>query len=175
MTLIIPDTDHGKIRVFSVSDPVDGLSDREIEALVATFGNAPLDPDFVDVIHTDDLDDMSLVDYVVQGYDIQPDESDIGAFSLVEGTVVLIMSRAHEGREVTLSLAEGVRHITTLGRGARMTVSAQIDTKSSEGSAAIGDPVGKPPKSDARIGGMVATVALILMFVLVGVMVWVGG
>ena len=30
----------------------------------------------------------------------------------------------------------------------------------------------KPPKSDARIGGMVATVVLILLFAFVGVFVW---
>jgi hypothetical protein len=32
----------------------------------------------------------------------------------------------------------------------------------------------KRPMSDARIGGMVATVALIAMFVLVGLVVWWG-
>ena len=37
-----------------------------------------------------------------------------------------------------------------------------------------GDPMNdKPPKSDARIGGMVATVVLILLFIFVGVFVWV--
>jgi hypothetical protein len=36
------------------------------------------------------------------------------------------------------------------------------------------DPDRKPPKSDARIGGMVATVVLILMFVFVGVFIWMG-
>ena len=32
----------------------------------------------------------------------------------------------------------------------------------------------QPPTSDARIGGMVATVVLILLFIFVGVFVWVG-
>ena len=32
----------------------------------------------------------------------------------------------------------------------------------------------KKPKSDARIGGMAATVVLILMFIFVGVFVWMG-
>ncbi len=32
----------------------------------------------------------------------------------------------------------------------------------------------KPPKSDARISGMVATVALLVMFALVGWFVWMG-
>ncbi len=36
------------------------------------------------------------------------------------------------------------------------------------------DPKPKRPKSDARIGGMVATVVLILMFIFVGVFVWMG-
>ena len=38
----------------------------------------------------------------------------------------------------------------------------------------IPDPDRKPPKSDARIGGMVATVVLILLFIFVGVFVWIG-
>jgi hypothetical protein len=32
----------------------------------------------------------------------------------------------------------------------------------------------KPPKSDARIGGMVATVVLVLLAVFVSVFVWMG-
>ena len=32
----------------------------------------------------------------------------------------------------------------------------------------------KKPMSDARIGGMVATLALVVMFVLVGLVVWWG-
>ena len=38
-------------------------------------------------------------------------------------------------------------------------------------------PTPRPPKtpmSDARIGGMVATVVLILLFIFVGVFVWMG-
>ncbi len=31
----------------------------------------------------------------------------------------------------------------------------------------------KPPKSDARIGGMVATVALLVLFALTAVVVWI--
>ena len=32
----------------------------------------------------------------------------------------------------------------------------------------------KPPKSDARIGGIVATVVLVVMFALLGLFVWMG-
>lgn len=173
MTLTIPDTDHGKIRVFSVADPVKGLVETEIEALVATFGNAPLNPDFVDVIELDELEDMTFLDYLSEGYDIEPDDADIAALSDLGGTIVLIMSRAHEGMEVTFALASGVRHVTTLGRGARMTVAASLDAEAAQGLLNV--PAGKAPKSDARIGGMVATAALLVMFLLVGVMVWVGG
>ena len=173
MTLTIPDSDHGKIRVFSVTDPVDGLSEIEIEALVATFGNAPLNPDFVDVVDLDALEEMTFLEYLSEGYDIEPDDADIAALSDLSGTVVLIMSRAHEGVEITLALAEGVRQITTLGRGARMTVAASLDAEAAAG--VLETSGGKAPKSDARIGGMVAIVALIVMFLLVGLMVWIGG
>lgn len=173
MTLTIPDTDHGKIRVFAVSDPVKGLEEREIEALVATFGNAPLNPDFVDVIDIEDLGDMDLAEYIATGYGNDLDAADQNAFARLAGVVVLIMSRAHEGVELTLSLADGVQHITTLGQGARMTIAAGIETEAAKGVVAAG---GKPKKmSDARVGGMVATAALLFLFLLVGLMVWVGG
>ena len=173
MTLIVPDSDHGKIRVFSVAAPLAGLNDRSVEALVGTFGNAPLSPDFVDVVDLDVLGEMTLLDYIAEGYDIEPDAADIAVLSELTGTVVLIMSRAHEGMEITFALADGVRHVTTLGRGARMTVAAGLESKAAKG--VIDGAKGKPPKSDARIGGMVATVALLVMFALVGLMVWIGG
>ena len=173
MTLTIPDTDHGKIRVFSIAESIEGLLERKIEALVTTFGSAPLNTDFVDVIDLDALDEMSLIDYLCEGYDVEPDDADVTALTALEGVVVLIMSRAHEGAEITLVPAEGVRHVTTLGRGARMTVAASLESEAAQGVLPAGS--GKAPKSDARIGGMVAMVALLVMFALVGVMVWVGG
>lgn len=174
MMLTIPDTDHGKIRVFSITTPVPGLKEKKLEALVATFGNAPLDPDFVDVIELNDLGEMTFLDYLSDGYDVQPDQVDIAALTQLEGTVVLLMSRAHEGRHMELALAEDVRHVTTLGTGARMTIAEPIANEGAGGHIAAGKPP-KLPKSDARIGGMVATVALLVMFALVAVMVWVGG
>jgi len=173
MTLTIPDTDHGKIRVFSVASPADGLLEIKIEALVATFGSAPLNTDFVDVIDLDVLEEMSLLDYLSEGYDVEPDDADVAALTALEGVVVLIMSRGHEGAEITLVPAEGVRYVTTLGRGARMTVAASLESEAAQG--VVTDGSGKAPKSDARIGGMVAMVALLVMFALVALMVWVGG
>jgi hypothetical protein len=34
---------------------------------------------------------------------------------------------------------------------------------------------GKPAKSDARIGGMVATFVLLFLFALTGLMIWIAG
>jgi hypothetical protein len=36
-------------------------------------------------------------------------------------------------------------------------------------------PQPKPPKSDARMSGMVATAALLVMFLLVAIMIWIAG
>lgn len=172
--LTIPNTDHGKIRVFSVSGAAADLFTNKIEGLVACFGSAPLNPDFVDIIKLDDLGEMTLIDYINEGYDVELDAADRAALSKTDNIVVLIMSRAHEGAEVELVLGDSVRHLTTLGRGARMTVAASLESDAATG-VTSGPQGGKPPKSDARIGGMVATLALLIMFALVAVMVWVGG
>lgn len=174
MTLSIPDNDHGKIRVFAVADPHKDLIEKTPESLRATFGTDVLNTDFVDVLDVEELgEELDLLDYIADGYDVAVDEGDIAVLSAQTGIVVFIMSRAHEGVALDLTLASGVRQLTTLGRGARMTVAARIDTEASDG--VIGASDAKPAKSDARVGGMVATIALVLMFLLVGMMVWIGG
>lgn len=174
MTLSIPDNDHGKIRVFAVAEPHKDLIEKTPESLLATFGTNALNIDFVDVLDVEELgEELDLLDYIAEGYDVAVDEGDMAVLSRQTGIVVFIMSRAHEGVALDLTLGDGVRQLTTLGRGARMTVAARIDTEASDG--VIGAPDAKPAKSDARVGGMVATIALVLMFALVGLMVWVGG
>ncbi|MEY1554014.1 hypothetical protein AB3Y40_00130 [Yoonia sp. R2331] len=174
MSLTIPATDHGQIRVFAVTGPVPpGLVDKDADALTDTFGVTGLDADFIDVFDTQALGDMTLTDFLQHGYDITPDAADLAMLQGLEGIVVLMMSRAAGGETTVLSLGAGVKHVTTLGDKAQLSVAPPLESLSSQG---VIEPIaGKPAKSDARIGGMVAMVALVVMMLLVGLMVWVGG
>lgn len=173
MTLTIPANDHGQLRIFSLDfPPPDALRDKTIEGLAGAFG-ATLNPDFVDVIDLAALDDMSLIAYLKAGYDLTPDAVDHAALSGLSGWVVLVMSTAFGEDAITLNLTSGLTHITTLGDAASLTALDPLTSDAAKGVAT--PPTPKPAKSDARIGGMVATVALLMMFALVGIMIWIGG
>jgi hypothetical protein len=171
MTLTIPANDHGLIRVFKVTDPLpEGLSDRTPEALLALFGTDALDPTYIDVVDTRDLSGLTLLDYLNQGYDIPPEAAVDPALRDLHGIAVLIMSRASAGRDVTLTLAPQVTRVTTTGAPARLTAPAAPLTSD----AATGTVTGsKAPPSNAAMSGRVATIALLVLFALVALMIWV--
>lgn len=170
MTLTIPANDFGQIRIFSVPSPAPaGLEEKTPAALQALFGTDTLDPDFVDVVDTRELAGLSLLDYLHHGYDIPPDAADDQALRDLRGIVVLVMSRATRGEETTLTLAPGVSHATTTGDPARLRVPTAVESASAKGTV----PGGKSAPSQAAMSGRIAMVALLVMFLIVGLMIWV--
>lgn len=169
MSLEIPANDFGQIRLFQTDTALD--TDTTPETLEALFGTDALDPRYVDIIKIEDLTSMLLSDYIMQGYDLTPGEHDIPALNGIEGYAILVLSSAAQGQAVTLTLADHVHHITTVLPDAQLQVIAPLQSDAATG--IINDPPAKSAKSDARIGGMVATIALLVMFLLVGLMIWI--
>lgn len=172
MPIEIPFDDHGNIRIFEISGPLtEDMAEKTPEGLEALFGTTKLDRTYVDLIKISDLSSMTLSDYIVQGYDTAPEVHDVPAINGIDGYAVLILSAASRGRKVTLDPAPNVRHVTTVLPEVQLTVVEPLSSQAAEG--AIGDTPAKPAKSDARIGGMVATLALIVLFMLVALMIWI--
>lgn len=171
MTLTLPANDHGLIRIFKIATPAPaGLEERTPAALAALFGTDDLDADYIDVVDTRHLAGLSLIDYLHQGYDIPDTATDDPALRDLKGVVVLLMSRAARGRAVTLTLADTVTHVTTTGDPARLRVpSAPVETAAAAGTV----PGGRAAPSQAAMSGRVATIALIVLFALVVLMIWV--
>lgn len=172
MTLTIPANDHGQIRIFTLDmDPPTALKDKQPEGIAGAFG-VLLNPDYVDVLDVAALGEMSLTDYIEQGYDVQPDAADKTALAGLKGWVVLVMSRATDGAETTLDLTPGLHHVTTIGIPLTLTAPNPLDSDAAKG---VLTPTTKKPMSDARMGGMVATAALLILFALTALMIWVAG
>lgn len=172
MTISIPRNEHGQIRVFEAKiDLSDQILNKTTEGLQQLFGTDQLDGNYVDIVKIKDLSSMQLADYILQGYDMATEPYDIPAVNGIEGYAILVMSAASRDRPVTLTPAPWLRHVTTYVPRAQLEIIEPLSSTSADG--IISGPPGKAPKSDARIGGMVATVALIVMFLLVGLMVWV--
>jgi len=123
-------------------------------------------------VDTAALGEMSLEDYIRQGYDFDPDAADKAALADITGWVIFVMSRATDGAETTLDLSPGIRHITTIGTPMTLTAEAPLQSDAATG---VLTPPTKKPMSDARMGGMVATAALLVLFLLTGLMIWIAG
>lgn len=177
MTLTIPANDHGKLRIFALDfTPPAALRDKTPEGIAGAFGTDALDLTYIDIIDVAALGEMTLIQYLQAGYELKADAVDAAALADVSGWVVMVMSRASGGKEITLDLTDGLTHITTLGEAASLApVGAPLQSDASQGT--LPPPTTTPtkkPKSDARIGGMVATVALLMMGLLVWLMIWIG-
>ena len=170
-TLTIPANDHGKIRVFSLPAPLPpGLAEKSDTAMLAAFGTTALNPDFVDIVDLAALGDMSLAQFLTQGYDITPDEVDAVALGRIAGNAALILSRAAGGQPVALALGPGVEHVTTCGEAARLTTSPPLRSEASQGVIEPGK-----GKSDAAISGRIATIAILVLVAVAALMVWIAG
>ena len=172
-TLTIPADDFGQIRVFATdADLPADVIEKAPHALESLFATS-LNPDYIDIVRISDLGEMTLSAYIAEGYDMPPDLVDKAVVDAIPGYAILVLSRATGGIKTMLTLAEGVRHVTTYSPVAKIAVPEKLPNASAKG--VLEQTPTKAPKSDARIGGIVAIYALIVMFAIVGLMIWVGG
>jgi len=170
--LTIPADDHGQIRVFATdADLPAEVIEKTAHGLKTLFA-ADLNRDYIDIVRIIDLGDMTLSAYIAEGYDMAPDLVDKAAVDAITGYAILVLSRATGGIAARLTPSAGVSHVTTYSPVAKIVTPETLPHASAKG--VIDQKPAKPPKSDARIGGIVAVYALIVMFALVGLMIWVG-
>lgn len=170
----IKPTEHGVVRVFDVDLPADRIKAFNRRngtwPLQDALGAAMLDPAHVDLIALADLDELGLSGYLAEGHGISPEDMrDMrGRLDALSGHVLIVTSRAFGGQEQTLSPRAPLHLVATFTED-RPPVS--FDPLPSQ--AARGTTGGKPPPSDAAMSGRVASVALLVLFALVAVVVWV--
>ena len=172
MSITIPANDHGRIRVFTVDGALpDGVDTGDAQALDRLLGTTNINPDFVDVVRVRDLSGLSLADYIAQGYDLTVDDVDRSALSKVNDVAILVMSRAFGGKAADITPAQGAHHLTTISD--QPSLSAAPPVTSASASGAIGDPPQKAPPSDAAMSGRVATIAIVVLLLIVIGVIWI--
>ena len=171
--LNIPANNHGAIYVLELNRPIpEGLDAKTDAAMMAVFGKVVVNTDYVDAVTPGMLIDMTLADLIRNGYEMPVSDRDAEKLRCLGGTVVLVMSAAFGGNELTIDLPSDVRLVTTLREGASMSAPQPIHTESAKG---IVPPSGKKVPSQAAMSGRVATIALLVMFLLVAIMIWIAG
>jgi hypothetical protein len=177
MTDTITADDHGKVRIFQL-DPklaIEIGDTGNYDRLERALGTKIMNKEDVQIVAEMALNDLGLAQFLMMGHgiaeaDIKPQMATLNA---LKGSVAIVRSGAFGGVAFTLRPDSEAKLIAAFTEeGAAL---APLVPLTSEGSAGILAPEApaKKPKSDARIGGMVATVALLLMGLLVWLMIWI--
>ena len=168
----IPAHDHGAIYMLELNrPPPEGLDDKTDAAIMSVFGNVVLNTDYVDVITPDMLAETALPDLIRNGYYMSLSTPQAEELRGLMGTVVLVMSAAFGGDAIDIDLPSDVRLVMILRETAGMAAPRPITTDSAFGTV----PQKRKKPSDAAMSGRVATYALLVLFALVAVMIWIAG
>jgi len=175
--------ESGLVRVFALS--LDETAAQKLKDNAPTDGAAPqdralggtVDSTRTEVFALSDLGEMSLPDYLLEGPGVQsePLEKDRAKLAALSGWVMIVYSSAFGGTAQTLTPA---RELTLIGTYPQEGVDWRDDVDLSTPSALPYQDTNAPARkrpSDAAMSGRVATVALLVLFALVGLMVWVAG
>ncbi len=166
----VPTNDHGAIYVLELNRPdPDGLDDKTDAAMMAVFGPVVVNTDYVDAITPGMLTDMTLPDLIQNGYEMPVDAATAEELRGLFGTVILVMSAAFGGAAMDIDLPSDVRLVTVLRDAPVMNAPRPISSKAAKGAL---PPARKKP-SDAAMSGRIATYALLVLFALVGLMIWI--
>lgn len=169
----IPANDHGAIYVLELQRPApEGLQEKTDAAMMAVLGKIVVNTDYVDAIVPGTLTDMTLPDLIRNGYEMPIAEREAEQLRGLFGTVVLVMSAAFGGNETTVDLPGDIRHVLTLRETPTMHAPQPLTAQSAEG---IIVQTGKKPVSDAAMSGRIAMIALVVLFLLVAIMIWIAG
>lgn len=176
MSLTVSATEYGQLRIFRLSDALHAAleQDTSLAPLEQALGVIIAKPEDVQIVAADSIRSVGLAPFLAMGYGVAANALDEVPELKGDSTenYVVIRSGAFGGAAVVLSESVDATLLATLQEEAASAPPlTKLQSESAKGTVAPA-PV-KPPKSDARIGGMVATYALLVLFGLVAVMIWV--
>jgi len=171
----IKDNEHGVVRLFTVDLPESELDDFADDsdgpsALQEALGVDRLNMDFVELFPVNTLEGVGLAGYMVDGLGVSPTdgEEDRARLEAIRGNVLVVLSGAFGGQAQTLTPKSPLRWV-----GTYTEERAPVNFKPLPSESAKGSTGGKTPPSDAAMSGRVASIALLVLFALVAVVVWV--
>jgi hypothetical protein len=174
MTITVPANEPQTLRVFAADLPKDDIARFQSQPnhIATLLGVPTIDPAQIALFHTDDLADIGLVDYLLDGggvteAQLAPDRLTLAAY---RGYVLTLRDAAFPTRPITMHPDSRLRWLGTYAEEV-----APVRFEDLPDAAAAGVITGKPAKSDARIDGMVATFVLLFLFALTGLMIWIAG
>lgn len=171
---------YRSVWIFALDLPESDIDDFAHETIEDDAHNWPLgtalgiepfpDHDFVEVLDLEALRAYGFSNYLTEGngLDIGDDAEMLDALT---GHVLLVFSQGVEKGQTAFVPQAPLTFVSRYSQSQQMPALEPLTSEAAEGQI----PQGKAPKSDARIGGMVATYVLIFLFVFVALFVWMAG
>jgi len=184
-TLTIRQNSVGVVWLFAVDLPeqeIDafqgrGVSDNgaDVWSIQDALGATYLDGDHYDLFDVADLDDLGLAGLLIDGHGIDPAEIDPmrAQLSQLSGYVLILTSGAVAEVDQTLTPKAPLRWIATFKEDLPPVNFEPLPNP--DPAPAMEDAPQKKKPSDAAMGGRVATIALIVMGLLVWLMIKIAG
>ncbi|WP_147126082.1 hypothetical protein [Shimia ponticola] len=178
-SVTVKPAESGLIRVFAISVPPNEFLGRSAEEnrawLGMALGGAALG-ETAEVFAVSELEELGLVGYLRDGQGV-PEEAlaaDRAKLSALSGWVAVVPSSAFSDEGGTYDLAPEVTLIGTYAEDGVDWTGEALAAQSAAPFSSAPLP-GKKAKSDARIGGMVATAVLLFLAAFVVVFIWLAG
>jgi len=143
--------------------------------VLAAIG-APADAAKFDIFPAEKIAPVGLGAFLAEGHGVDPEAvaSHKTELDTLSGVIVVIPAYAFEGRRARLDITPPARHVATLPEMAA-TRGSPVPLTSERAKGNLGGGPARAPKSEARIGGMVALVVLLFLAVFVVAFVLMAG
>lgn len=178
----IPQAERHVYRVFHIRrDPkavkalIDGEAEEGIEAAAMLLGSNELETEYVELIDLEDLKEIGLSGYLIEGYGLPNEDvmADATKLDALEGYVLLLLPEILGHRGGVLNPNPDVVLVATYkGEGTDWTEKEPIESESAAPFTAPPETV-KKKLSDAAMSGRIAMLALIVIFLLTALVVWI--
>ncbi|MCR8826076.1 hypothetical protein [Pseudosulfitobacter koreensis] len=168
--------ERGRLRLFAINKTeaeARALLDGGIKAIQDLLGIDDLNPDFIELFRVADLGEMGLDDYLHTGYDIPRAQLDpqAGRLRALEGYVLVVLSLAFRDLHVSLPDTPDLTLIGTFGAPAPEWTTTDTITSTSADLYSSPEKTRKPV-SDAAMSGRIASIALLVIFLITGLVIW---
>jgi hypothetical protein len=175
-TLRINGSERHVTRLFALDLPPEAVERFVTEAadtgewpLRDALGATALQAGFVDVIAITDLGDMPLSRYLAEAHGVPETELApmAGQLDALRGHVIALPAQTFARTSQVLRVSGPLRWIGTFGEEKPEAPGAPLQSDAASPDA------GRKPVSDAAMSGRIATLALLVLFALVALVVWV--
>lgn len=169
--------ERNSLRVFALdmtAAEVQALRAEGPSGLAAFLGVGAVDPGHVEIFDVADLGAVGLAGYLIEGNGLAEAQiaADRGLLEDQRGFVLIVFSGAFRGVATTLRPSARLALIGSYAESVDPVHFAPLPFEDADGMMAAG---GTPMMSNARVSGMVAAAALVVLFALTALLVWLAG